>query len=311
MKALTLLMFVTLLAPSAHGDPSNLYGGILAAHYVPEIPARYYPPGGDWCEAYRQDFRIESLDELNVRIDVIGYEPVIWYVIAAWEPEEKQWCGTEFGFGDYDPIPFAIADAWPCFPDQGLQIPTPGWPGPGEGCAFVTTTEPWAGNWEPVYFFAGYAYQYYGYGSTMIPIAEDPATGFIGFGNCLTPPEQFEVLEPSRWGLGINEPGIVPAWSQSQGACCVIGLCSEVTQEECDLLGGEWLGYGTTCDPNPCPAVCCFWTPAHLCEILLEEECVVQNGIWHAEWGSCDPNPCVIYTPTGNVTWGRIKSFYR
>ncbi len=325
---------------------------MLAVHHIAELPYSSDPPPvtGDWCREFGE-YAIGSLAEVNPRIDITGYAPVVWYVVACWSlGEDKEWCGTEFGLGDYDANLFAASEAFPCFPDQGLEIPTANWPGPLEGTAFVTTTQPWMGDFVPVYFFGGYAYGYFNPG--QIPLGEDPPTGFVGFGNCMSPPQQFAVAEPQLGILGINTDGYVPVHGplpgaccfddgscelylgpdciamggvyyggpcdpnpcpQPEGACCVIGNCSITTQEECDLAGGEWLGMGTTCDPNPCPAVCCIdpQTQYHTCIITLEDDCAAQNGYWHPEEGSCDPNPCTIYTPAGDTSWGQIKEMYR
>ncbi len=296
----TLLALIALIlgASVAQADPSNLAYGTLFAHHVPELPYSSDPPPGtgDWCQEYEL-YAVYATQDVNARIDVTGYAPVVWYVLAAWYGEDKEWCGTEFGLGDFYGPAFSFAEAFPCFPDEGLEIPTANWPGPLEGTAFVTTTQSWFGNWVPVYFFGGYAYDYYG--AQVIPIAEDPPTGFVGFGNCMAPPQQFDVAPGQLGKLGINTDGYVPGMilppipeaccfpdghcellgevdcidsggvfyggpcdpnpcPQPEGACCVIGNCSILTQEECALVGGEWLGMGTSCDPNPCPAVCCI-----------------------------------------------------
>ncbi len=298
ISTLLLSALLPLVSMTSLADPSNLYGGVLIAHEVTIIPRSIDPPPQGWCQYYIDEHAIYSLSDVDARVDVDTVDFVVWYILAAWEGEDKQWCGTEFGFGNYDASCFTYMDAFPCFPDEGLEIPTSGWPGPNEGTAFVTTTEPWMGNWLPVYFFDGYVY---GYGvSTQIQIDEDPATGFVGFGNCETPPLQYTLFPIGRGALGINTDGVVPQFEQlepwaccfadghcemiieylcypaggvewlegvpcdpnpcpqPEGACCVIGHCSVVTEEECDLVGGEWLGMGTTCDPNPCPAVCCY-----------------------------------------------------
>ncbi|MFC1573239.1 hypothetical protein ACFL6M_06530, partial [Candidatus Eisenbacteria bacterium] len=37
------------------------------------------------------------------------------------------------------------------------------------------------------------------------------------------------------------------------GACCLSGeTCQAITEVECQSLSGEFLGYGVSCDPNPC-----------------------------------------------------------
>ncbi|MCK4340455.1 MAG: hypothetical protein KAY37_01870 [Phycisphaerae bacterium] len=59
------------------------------------------------------------------------------------------------------------------------------------------------------------------------------------------------------------------------GACCVGEVCYEVeNQAECDALGGEYMGPGTTCDPNPC-------LPPY------EPECP-EDTIWGQEAMNCD-----------------------
>lgn len=351
-RVLLTLALLGLVAGGANADPALLDDGVLIAHHVPGLawttdPA---PVTGDWCAEFGEH-AIGALGDVIAQIDVATYAPVVWYVVAAWEQEDKTWCGTEFGFGDFDAGLFAFVGTFPCFPVDGLEIPTGGWPGPNEGTAFVVTGDPWMGNWVPVYFFGGYAY---GYGSsTVIPLAADPPTGFAGFGNCAAPPQQFNVEGEQLGAMGVNTPGVVPVfpvpperwaccfddghcemWAEQEcylmggylwlegltcdpnpcpqpGACCMGGLCEVLFEEECGLIGGEWLGAGTVCEPNPCPAVCCYGDTLHECMITLEEECASLNGAWHPEWTSCEPNPCDMYTPTEKASWGTIKSMYR
>ncbi len=286
------LLMLALVAGAAHADPSNLAGGVLLAHHVPELPYSTDPPPGtgDWCAEYDL-YAIGSISEVIAQIDVTAYAPVVWYVIAAWPSEDKEWCGTEFGLADYDGYAFSFVEAFPCFPDEGLEIPTADWPGPLEGTAFVTTTAPWMGNWVPVYFFGGYAYAYYG--PQVMAIDVDPPTGFCGFGNCLAPPTQYEVDPMLRGAMGINTPGHIPQLPEL-GACCYeYGECQVLLEWECDELGGYlWLP-GVPCDPNPCPppplGACCF---VGMCEVLLEEDCVLQGGQWLGGGTGCEPNPC-------------------
>ncbi len=294
-------------------------------------------------------YSIDDLTEVVAEITVTDTLPCCWFVIAAWAEEDKQWCGVEFGFGDHDAALFRIDAYGPCFPDDGLEISTDHWPGPSEGTAFVVTGPEWSGNWLPVYYFQGLAY---GYGATtVIPLNEDPATGFIGFSNCLCPSTQWEVEPEGRGAMGIATPGIVPqfpVWEmgaccyetgdcillpepecysqggwyaggdcqpnpcpQPQGACCVGGYCHVTDPEECQGIGGEWLGTMTACDPNPCEAVCCLPPTFEECIITLEDDCAWQGGHWHPDWVSCERNVCELISPARPATWGRIKSMYR
>lgn len=272
---------------------------------------------------------------------------MVWFILAAWLAPDKEWCGCEFGFGAYDPGLFQYAECGPCFPEQGLELPTGGWPGPNEGTALVTAGVPWIGNYTPVYMFCGYAYSYHGPG--VIPLGVDPPTGLAGFCNCVLPPESWEA--GSLGGLGINTDGI---WAQPQpnviraccldevcelrthlecqgiggrwlvdepdcepnpclppecAPCCIGGICGCTTQEYCLLLGGVWLPeYGDCGPPNPCPAVCCV---GDLCSVVRQDECVDAGGVWHPEWTTCNPNPCRPPVPVETVTWGRVKALYR
>ncbi len=109
MRTIPVLLFIGLTAATAHSDPTSLWGGVLVAHHVSEMTMCYIPPSGDYCEGYHQGFPIYSLGEVNARIDVTGYAPAWWFVLAAWEQEDKEWCGVEFGFADYHAQSFALS----------------------------------------------------------------------------------------------------------------------------------------------------------------------------------------------------------
>jgi hypothetical protein len=209
----------------------------------------------------------------------------------------------------------------------------------------VTTDTPWEGNFQPVYFFEGYAYYYL---PAVIPVDVDPPTGVAGWGNCLTPPETFDAeclpamglltagesccppvpefvccvgedcyLVPDEQGcidlggdfypdLTSCEPN--PCEPTPTGACCVGADCyPDVTREECLEMGGEYQGDDTGCEPNPCAAVCCVCED---CYIATVDDCAELGGEFHPEWLSCEPNPCPP-SPTDNTSWGTIKAIYR
>ncbi len=197
-KVLVLLRVLGFVKGSALADPEGLEGGVLIAHFPTEMEFSSEPPTGGWCQDYWDNYRIEDCEDQVIRIDT--YDQVIWFVLAAWD-EEKEWCGTEFGLGDYDPAAFVITDYGPCWPEGGLEIPTASWPGPEEGTAIVVTGEPWEGNLVPVYWFAGYAYE-----EGLIPLAVDPATGFAGTANCASPPETWAA--DSLGGMGLFQDGV-------------------------------------------------------------------------------------------------------
>lgn len=196
------LLFVAIQAVA---DPNNLEDGVFIVH-VPTIEcmASGDPPAGGWCQRYQDDCAISAAYEQVNRIDVTGYAPNFMFVLAAWE-EEKTWAGAEFGLGDFDPALFGFLDWAPCFQDYtlGLEIPTPGWPGPNEGVALAAGAVPWGGNYLPIYYFVGYAYGYHGAGT--IPLDVDPPTGFAGTANALIPATQYPVV--CFGALGINREG--------------------------------------------------------------------------------------------------------
>ncbi len=206
MKRLQWLpVLLSLAAIGAGADPADLSGGVLIAHYVPEIPLT---SSEEACELY-SDYAITQFDQQVNRIDTPGGTPDVqqatWFIIAAWS-EEKEFCAVQVGMGDYDAAIFAFTDCGPCCPPTGcLELPHACWPGPNSGTAWVATGDPWTGNFVPVYVINGYAYGDEGPG--VIPLVPDPtpAAPFGGTGNCFLPPEKYDAL---LGGMGINMDGI-------------------------------------------------------------------------------------------------------
>ncbi|MBM3318294.1 MAG: hypothetical protein FJY75_10640, partial [Candidatus Eisenbacteria bacterium] len=211
------------------------------------------------------------------RIDSPGM--AVWYVLSAWT-ESKQWCGVEFGFGGYDGGAFLVAGHGACFPSAGLTIPTSGWPGPGEGIALAATDTPWAGNFQAVYWIAGYVYS-----EEVIPLSADPANGFGGWAGC---EDQEEFAAAGYGGMGLLADGIYacPQGEEDDGG----GEGEEGEDMAADDAAGE-LDFGSE-------AACCIGA---CCEITTELECQDLGGQFHPEWGTCAPNPCSPAHPPGSV----------
>jgi hypothetical protein len=93
------------------------------------------------------------------------------------------------------------------------------------------------------------------------------------------------------------------------GACCFSdGHCEVLEQAAC---AGQYMGEGTTCDPNPCPpptGACCL--PDGSCAIAEQQQCLDQHGTYMGDGSACVPDPCHS-TPTKATTWGAIKSSFR
>ncbi|MBD3236432.1 MAG: hypothetical protein GF330_07000 [Candidatus Eisenbacteria bacterium] len=201
------LLFLTAVACSSlaptRADPGDLSNGVLITHHPPLIEFTNPPPVEGWCDVYQDGFQIHCCSEQNARIDLDPGEGTVWFILAAWE-EEKEFCGIDFGFGDYEADLFLFDDFFVCPPEGtgALQWPTPGWPGPNEG-VMVTRTGSigWQGNFVPIYHFTGYAY-----GAGIIPLARDPQTGDAAFCNCIEPYELFDI--ECLGGMGIATDGI-------------------------------------------------------------------------------------------------------
>jgi hypothetical protein len=179
MVMLRLLACAALLAlgtGAAWGDPNNLENGVFLVHAPAAFQYTSDVPAGGWC-AQGQGQGSLALDRCeNQRTRVDSREPFLWYVIAAWS-EPKEWQGFGFGLGTYDKSIFAFTAYGPCYPETGLALGTPKWPGPDEGVAVVTTADvaPWSGNFVPIYYFIGYAY-----GPGTIPLSVEPRTQTAG-----------------------------------------------------------------------------------------------------------------------------------
>jgi hypothetical protein len=288
-----IVVFVALIgmcATNALADENNLAGGVLITHYVTYPAIRYVTP---LCERYDTDpdFGIDDASEQVCRIDEVlpppGYlNPAVWYVVAAFH-EDKIWCGTQFGLGDYHPYVFYICGQGECL-DNCLMIPTVGWPGPNTGISIAATDEVWEGNYRPIYYFQGYTYLAMGgdFTPTLLELTDYPGQDFMGFGNCMSPVQTWSA---EGGALGVFMDGIA-VYPQTPGACCQLdGGCEVMVEAECD---GEYFP-DITCDPNPCPSLvgaCCFEDGS--CLVVLESDCQASGGDWQGINTNCDPNLC-------------------
>ncbi|MBD3237466.1 MAG: hypothetical protein GF330_12240, partial [Candidatus Eisenbacteria bacterium] len=266
-----------------HASVDFLGGGTFICHHPPGL-LYSQPPAEGWYEHFLGEYALTDPNQQNPRIETI--EPVVWFVLSAFD-EEKEWCGTEFGFGPYDPALFDFATWGACVPSGHLELPSENWPGPEEGVAVVVTDVPWYGQIVPVYYFAGYAAGLSG----RIPLAADPLSGFIGWGNCLTPPDVVPSFCLPEMGVFDDGTRCYPD-SVSEGVCCVGEECYVVSEWLCEQLYGEWHPEWPNCDgENVCLnlRVCCVGQD---CSLTSDYECYLLGGQWHEDWTTCDPNPC-------------------
>jgi hypothetical protein len=331
----------------ALADSSNLAGGVLIAHHPAAMVYSVDTPGEGWCANYQANHAITSAADQVNRIDTTA-NGTFWFVLAAWG-EPKKFCGAEFGLGTYDPSAFGIVGSGPCGTGT-LEIPNGGWPGPGGGVGIATTTVPFRGNFVPIYYFAGYAYDAVPAG-TVIPIVHNPATDFAGTANCETPSVPFNA--DCLGAMGIFQAGVhCDPILNPPGACCFGGGTCQIVADQaaCEALGGSWNG-GGSCDPTPCPITwaCCVHDESSLvetCLMLTQTECTQVGGIWHqtsecatftcpllracciastcvgiltleectntysGNWIADQP-ACLCPTPAEQTSWGTIKAIYR
>jgi len=94
-------------------------------------------------------------------------------------------------------------------------------------------------------------------------------------------------------------------------ACCVGDLCYMVPPEDCAAMGGTFMGWGVSCDPNPClpepTGACCV---EYVCTIQTQNQCILMGGTYYGDGSVCDPTPCPP-TPVEASSWGKIKARYR
>ena len=156
---------------------------------------------------------------------------------------------------------------------------------------------PWAGNFRPVYWFVGYAYDA---DPGQFPLTVHPVSGFGGFANNGHPPIMFGA--DCFGSLGILEDGVPCCPTPATPAVCCVGETCVLVENAyvCANLGGVWHPEWETCDSNPCAPppvrVCCVEVN---CYFVTEEECEMLGGSWHPEWERCDvpPNPCDYEPP--------------
>jgi len=309
-----LLSLLVLSAPIAFAD--ELADGVLITHYVPGFGGPGEPHG---CDDYMQLAAIGTCEDQNETVEFEDDVAIVeWYVLATW-PEAKEFCGVEFGLGDYDPELVDVIDHAPC--GVGAQtIPSydPPWPEPNSGIAVTWDFDtPPSGNFVPVYMFQCRVYGS-SYGTTTIPITADPMSSFLGFANCEAPPSVWYALESGV--LGIHEPGdwvCPPGLAVEARACCLLyGPCLLLREEDCAEAGGVFFEEWDTCDPNPCPDpdlwyACCHGEDLHSCQMSNQLYCqAVLEGVWMEGIESCFPNPCEEFSPADETSWSRIKTLY-
>jgi hypothetical protein len=79
---------------------------------------------------------------------------------------------------------------------------------------------------------------------------------------------------------------------EPNGACCLNGSCSLVTEAHCLAANGKWEGPDTSCSGDPCTeptGACCL---NNECYPLTETICSTAGGSWEGEGIACEAETC-------------------
>ena len=100
--------------------------------------------------------------------------------------------------------------------------------------------------------------------------------------------------------IGFDSDGFVPVpAARAEVAPCCVDDCYLLTKPECELYGGDFLGYGKTCDNIPCRddaylGGCCL--PGG-CQMLSLRDCARSGGTSLGEGVKCGDVPCPDSSP--------------
>lgn len=301
---LAIALLSVLYSASAHaGRNAN---GALIVHTNDAI---IYNPRTSYCGSGYDD--PGTCEDAGTRTDhpLEDSYAVVWFIAAFPDDSAPAVTTVQFGIRHNLPSP-DYCPYWNFCGPFPHELPDENWPFGDGHCAgnVITFYRPVFDNLFPIYWFAPIGSLPNSYVGTFWY----PTTGEAKFVDDSQPPvedlcERFGLV---RWGApGYNE---CPGEPLSPACCFSDSTCMTLPEEDCIDLGGDPLGPGTSCHPNPCilplTGACCF--PTGDCQILTEPECLDLGGAPQGEGTSCDPNPCV---PTGmeRTTWGRIRAGYR
>ena len=283
----TLTMFLMFVLPSPAQAGRNANGALI----VHTNDSVNYTSSGDYC-GINYDAP-DSCGAAGTRTDKDEDTPAVIWFLAAFRPEASPGVTTvQFGVMHNLPSADYFSGYGACGP-QPLELPDGGWPfGDGNSSGnLVAYGAAVYSNLFPFYWFAAIGSLPNSYlGSRTYPSTDEAK--FVDDGQ---PPVEdlchnFGMV---AWdGTGQNT---CPEFIPPQGACCFEdGSCQVLLQDECNTLGGTYVGDDTVCEPTTCPQpeACCFYGGA--CEILLPEICIGQQGTPQGPGSVCDPNTCPL-----------------
>ncbi|MDM7913748.1 MAG: hypothetical protein ACE15D_00600 [Candidatus Eisenbacteria bacterium] len=211
-------------------------------------------------------------------------ETLIWFLAAFPEGADAVVAGVQFGVRHNLPPGQGYVPHWSACPTDALVLPDQGFPDTPGG-TLIGRLAPIAGNFQTFAWFGAYqngAGSFFGSGVY-------PGDGLAKFADDSVPPVEdlCFLFGEVRWmEAGYNDCPTAPV----TGACCYPdGTCEVLEQTACT---GDFMGEGTTCDPNPCeqPQACCFEDGS--CQNLLAADCTLAGGTPEGEGTNCDTFVC-------------------
>ncbi|MCC7143095.1 MAG: hypothetical protein IT349_13415 [Candidatus Eisenbacteria bacterium] len=268
-------------------------GGCLLFHANPELV--YTSDVGNYAGLAG----VGSCAEVTSRVDGIGSHIV--HLLAAFpENVRPQVAALEFGL-TYDAEKLEIVVARH---EGDLEIQTADWPASGSGVA-LTFLLPREAAVNEVYWFVVYAASEE---PTELRLAEawGRPPGFADH-------SLLSVVDPvvGLGVLGINRDGVTPCpgVGAPHGACCLpSGRCEQMSNAECEVARGAYLGDGVLCEVRLCydQLHCCTDTG---CLPLSKAECTSQGGTFTER--PCLQAECLQLPSGGCCNQGQCRALLR
>jgi hypothetical protein len=242
---------------------------------------------------------LENCVDADTRADSYSFAAILDVVASFPQASSPRLAGITFGL-DYDASTIVLLSVTSC---GDFELPTADWPAPGSGTAVVWAT---ARTEQLVRVYSLLGYSYYEQPALLHAIPHPTQGGFFADDDI---PSNLDPIA-AFGALGFFTDGNAPCLNGPiTGACCLPDCtCQVMMVDECQALGGTYLGDDTGCDPAPCDwpfGACCLVDGT--CVEMLSCACETSGGEFIG--GTCEPNPCS--TPALERTWGGVKATYR
>jgi len=290
MRRVLLTLGLSLIVITAATAGKNADGALV----VHTDDAHSYT-GANMCLLFDSWYPGITCADLGTRTDRDETTPALIWFIAAF-PQSSTPGVQIIYFGNEHNLPPGEgyhANWGYCGPGGSFELPDSGWPeAPATAGNSLTFDSPIVGD----ILFPFYYVNVYGFAGAYYGTGIHPVLGYAAF---LDDSDYRELDEVWRFGkVCWYRPGYAICPDQGPEylvACCFEdGVCWHALERYCSDQGGQSLGLGTDCNPNPCPqggpGVCCLESGA--CVLAPPLECDAVGGMYLGEEPDCDPNPC-------------------